>query len=168
MASIADTRTAHHDTAQSSYPLRQRETKNSLPRAIWRTCFFVKIQRVIEKHDLYYHPQRIHRQKARRRHNQARRRITELKRQGREGFLIALDGITMLRAGMRRYILTAIDVYSKIAFARMYQTKHSKHAADFLRRMHYLLEGKMENIQTDNGSEFGCSPSFLRASNASF
>lgn len=113
-----------------------------------------KIQRVIEKHSLYYHPQTIYRQRAKRRHNQARKRITELQREGRNGFLIALDGITMMRAGMRRYILTGIDIYSKIAFARMYTTKHSKHAADFLRRIHYLLEGKMENVQTDNGSEF--------------
>jgi len=36
----------------------------------------------------------------------------------------------------------------------MYQSKHSKNAADFLKRMRYLLEGKIENIQTDNGSEF--------------
>jgi transposase InsO family protein len=113
-----------------------------------------KIQRVIEKHDLYYHPQKIYRQRKKRRHNQAKRRITELKKLGRSGFLIALDGITMIRAGMRRYILTGIDIYSKIAFARMYTSKHSKHAADFLKRIHYLLEGKIENIQTDNGSEF--------------
>ena len=113
-----------------------------------------KIQRVIEKHGLYYHPQKIERRRIKRRHNQAKKRITELKKQGRGGFLIALDGITMIRAGMRRYILTAIDIYSKIAFARMYTSKHSKHAADFLKRIHYLLEGKMENIQTDNGSEF--------------
>ena len=113
-----------------------------------------KIQRVIEKHGLYYHPQNIERQRTKRRRNQAKHRITELKKQGRQGFLIALDGITMIRAGMRRYILTGIDIYSKIAFARMYTSKHSKHAADFLKRIHYLLDGKMENVQTDNGSEF--------------
>ncbi len=113
-----------------------------------------KIQRVIEKHGLYYHPQKVYHQRTKRRQNQVKRRITELKKQGRRGFLIAFDGITMLRAGIRRYILTGIDVYSKIAFARMYTSKHSKHAADFLKRMHYLLEGKVENVQTDNGSEF--------------
>ncbi len=36
----------------------------------------------------------------------------------------------------------------------MYGSKSSKNAADFFKRMHYLLEGKIENIQTDNGSEF--------------
>lgn len=36
----------------------------------------------------------------------------------------------------------------------MYSSKNSKNAADFLERIHYLLEGKVENIQTDNGSEF--------------
>jgi transposase InsO family protein len=36
----------------------------------------------------------------------------------------------------------------------MYPTKHSRHTADFLRCLRYLLAGKIENIQTDNGSEF--------------
>jgi len=67
---------------------------------------------------------------------------------------VAFDGLTVYWNGCKRYILTGIDVYSKIAFARMYKTKASSNAADFLQRMHYLLEGKIENIQTDNGSEF--------------
>jgi transposase InsO family protein len=55
---------------------------------------------------------------------------------------------------MRRYILTAIDTVSKIAFARMYTTKSSRSAADFLRRVFYLLDGSMLNALHDNGSEF--------------
>ncbi len=47
-----------------------------------------------------------------------------------------------------------IDHYSKIAFAHMYSTKSSKSAEDFLRRLLYLYQYKVENLQTDNGSEF--------------
>ena len=36
----------------------------------------------------------------------------------------------------------------------MYTNANSYNAADFLNRLYYLLEGKIENLQTDNGSEF--------------
>ena len=49
---------------------------------------------------------------------------------------------------------TAIDYYSKVSFSRMYSTKSSLNAADFLNRLLYLTNGQIENIQTDNGSEF--------------
>jgi transposase InsO family protein len=56
--------------------------------------------------------------------------------------------------GSTRYIYTAVDKYSKVAFAHAY-TRHSSRAArDFLYRLHYLLDGRITNIQTDNGSEF--------------
>ncbi|MBI2625413.1 MAG: transposase [Candidatus Nealsonbacteria bacterium] len=113
-----------------------------------------KIQRVIEKHALYYHPSKTLKLRRKRKQNQAKKRITELKREQRQGFLVALDTVVRYRAGYKRYILTGIDIHSKIAFARMYPTKHSRHAADFLKRLHYLFDGKIENLQTDNGSEF--------------
>lgn len=113
-----------------------------------------KVQRVIEKHRLYYHPQKAERLRRRRRLNQPKKRITELKKESRTGFLVSLDSMVLYESGMKRYIITGIDRYSKIAFARMYHSKSSLHAADFLRRLHYLLAGKIENIHTDNGSEF--------------
>ena len=113
-----------------------------------------KIQRVIEKHSLYYSPAKTLKLRRRRKLNQPKKRITELKREPRQGFLVAFDGLTIYWNSTKRYIFTALDVYSKIAFARMYNSKSSKNAADFFKRMHYLLEGKIENIQTDNGSEF--------------
>ena len=36
----------------------------------------------------------------------------------------------------------------------MYKRANSYNAADFLNRFLYLLKGKIENVQTDNGSEF--------------
>lgn len=113
-----------------------------------------KIQRVIEKHALYYRPSKTLKLREKRKHNQAKKRITELKKEARSGFLIALDTVVRYWMGTKRYILTGIDIHSKIAFARMYPSRHSKNAADFLWRLHYLFDGKIENLQTDNGSEF--------------
>jgi transposase InsO family protein len=113
-----------------------------------------KIQRIIEKHGLYYHPSKTINLRKKRKRNQVKKRITELKKEQRKGFLVAIDTVVRYWTGSKRYILTGIDVHSKIAFARMYPTKHSKHAADFLKRIHYLFDGKIENLQTDNGSEF--------------
>ncbi len=56
--------------------------------------------------------------------------------------------------GQRRYIITAIDKYSKLAYARMYNSHSSFCTQDFLIRLNYLLNNKIKNIQTDNGSEF--------------
>lgn len=113
-----------------------------------------KVQRVIEKHQLYYSPARNDKLQAKRKRNQPKKRITELKKEARSGFLVALDTIVIYAFNQKRYILTGIDVHNKIAFARMYHGHGSAYAADFLKRLHYLLGGKIENIQTDNGSEF--------------
>lgn len=56
--------------------------------------------------------------------------------------------------GGKRYILTAVDHHSRLAFARMYSTKHARNAADFLKRLVILLDGQVKNIHIDNGTEF--------------
>ena len=113
-----------------------------------------KIQYTIKRYQLYYHPQNNQKLQAKRKRNQGKKRITELKKRPFPGYLIALDTIVIHWNGFKRYILTAIDTVSKIAFARMYTTKSSRNAADFLRRMVYLLDGSVLNTLNDNGSEF--------------
>lgn len=113
-----------------------------------------KIQYTIQKHKLYYHPKKNEKLQAKRKRNQGKKRITELKKLPFPGYLIALDTIVIYWNNQKRYILTAIDTVSKIAFARMYTTKSSRNAADFLNRMVYLLGGNVLNTVNDNGSEF--------------
>jgi len=113
-----------------------------------------KIQYTIQKYKLYYHPQKNLKLQLKRKRNQAKKRITELKKKPFSGYLVALDCITVYWNGLKRYILTAIDTVSKIPFARMYTTKSSRNAADFLRRYFYLLDGSVFNALHDNGSEF--------------
>jgi len=113
-----------------------------------------KVQKVIEKYHLYYNPQKTAKTRRKRQRAWKKKRITELKKQKRSGFLIQIDTIVIWRNGIKRYIMTAIDVFSKIAFARFYKTPSSYNAADFLLRLNYLFQDKIENVQTDNGSEF--------------
>ena len=112
------------------------------------------IQKTIEKYKLYYHPKRTEAIRLKRRRAQKKRRITELKDRPQLGFTLHLDTIVIYWNNLKRYIITAIDQYTKIAFARMYTTHSSFSTADFLYRLNYLLGQKITNIHTDNGSEF--------------
>lgn len=113
-----------------------------------------KIQCIIQASGLYYHPLKQARINRKRSVARTKKKITQLKRQPISGFLLCLDTIVRYCRGQKRYILTAIDRHTKIAFARMYTNHSSVSARDFLHRLHILLDGKIENVQTDNGSEF--------------
>ena len=113
-----------------------------------------KIQCIIQASGLYYSPAKQGRINQKRARSASRKKITALKRKPISGFLLCLDTIVKYWRGQKRYILTAIDRHTKVAFARMYTTHSSDSARDFLYRLHLLLDGKIENVQTDNGSEF--------------
>ena len=113
-----------------------------------------KIQSIIQIAGIYYRPAKNSRIQAKRRRAQVKKRITELKKKPRNGFLICLDSIIKYWNGQKRYIITAIDTYAKVAYARMYNSHSSLATKDFLYRLNYLLDNNIENIQTDNGSEF--------------
>jgi len=113
-----------------------------------------KIERVIRKHDLY--PDQIKAEKQRNKLKKAfaKNRIQKLNILEEHWFLLHLDTIVIYWGNVKRYILTAIDHHGKIAYARMYTTKSSRSAKDFLYRLHYLIDADILNLQTDNGSEF--------------
>jgi len=114
-----------------------------------------KVQKVIELYKLYHHPKKTAKTTRKRLSAQKKKRITELRRKRKKsGFLLCLDAIEIRWNGLVRYIFTAIDHFTKVAFARMYRKANSYNAQDFLNRLYYLLDGKIDNLQTDNGSEF--------------
>lgn len=113
-----------------------------------------KIQQVIQQYRLYPNPGRAENTARRRRRAWKKKRITELMTKPRPGFLFGIDTVVRHFQGEKRYILTAIDRYSRLAYARMYSSHSSLSAADFLKRLHRLLGGQLAHIQTDNGSEF--------------
>ena len=116
-----------------------------------------KIQKVIEKRHLYYNPLKTFKISQKRKKSIKKKRITELRLpfyKKKPGYIICIDTIVIYWNSIKRYIFTAIDKFGKVAFARMYTTKSSYNAKDFLLRLKYLLNNKMADIQTDNGSEF--------------
>mgnify|MGYP001117036175 CR=1 FL=1 len=125
-----------------------REYPDDITISIWN------IQCMIQRAGLYYKPIKQAKINRKRQKANKKKRITELKQKKVAGFLICADTIVKYFQSKKRYILTAIDKHSKIAFARMYTTHSSYNSRDFLNRLYYLLDGKIENIQTDNGSEF--------------
>jgi len=113
-----------------------------------------KIQKVINKHHLYPDKTKHCKLIIRRKKKRTKKRIQELTKESKLWFLLQLDGITIYFGGFKRYILTAVDHTGKFAYARMYNNKSSKSAADFLYRLKYVINQPIINLQTDNGSEF--------------
>lgn len=116
-----------------------------------------KIQKVIEEEKLYFDKVQHRKEQKRRKQaqNNPKKRITEFVKENKVHHLWHVDTVVFtLTEGGYRYLLTAIDEVSKLAYARLYTTHSSKQAADFLKRLHYLTEGEMINLHHDNGSEF--------------
>src|SRR5512136_265811 len=115
-----------------------------------------KIESVIRRYKLY--PDQKKAEKTARKRSRARqkpkRRITQLVKEGKPCFLFQLDTIAIYWNNAKRYILTCVDHASKLGYARMYKNKSSRSAADFLYRLRYLVNQPIQNLQTDNGSEF--------------
>lgn len=117
-----------------------------------------KIECVIRKYKLY--PDRIKHQKQveKYRKSEPKVRIHTVKKQLQEikefGFLWHIDAIIIWWYGQRRIIFTALEDKTKIAFARVYKTNTSGFSEDFLKRLLYLVEGKVGIMHSDNGSEF--------------
>ena len=113
-----------------------------------------KIQKTIEKYRLYPNPKRNQRTQTKRLNARRKKRITEFRNKPVLGHLVHLDTIVIHWNGLKRYIFTAIDEFTKIAFARMYTSKSSINARDFFYRVNYLLDNRIFNTHQDNGSEF--------------
>ena len=117
-----------------------------------------KIERVIRKHNLYPDPVKHDKTVEKRRNLKPKVRIHEVKDQIKQikefGFLWHIDAIIIWWYDKRRIIFTALEEITKIAFARVYKSNTSGYAEDFLKRLMYLVEGRVDIMHQDNGSEF--------------
>ena len=86
------------------------------------------------------------------------RKIKKLRRKDfkakQAGDLVQIDAIEIFHLGVKRYILTAIDIYTKFAFAYAYKSLSSSRAKDFIQRLQSVAPFTITRIQTDNGKEF--------------
>ncbi len=117
-----------------------------------------KIERVVRKYNLYPDPVKHEYQVEKRKNRKNKIRINTIKEQLKQvkefGFLWHIDAIIIWWYGQRRIIFTAIEEITKIAFGRVYKTNTSGFAEDFLKRLVYLTEGRVNIMHQDNGSEF--------------
>lgn len=117
-----------------------------------------KIERVVRKHNLYPDPVKHDKQVEKRAQSKPKIRIHEIKDQIKQikefGFLWHIDAIIIWWYGQRRIVFTALEEITKIAFARVYQTNSSGYAEDFLKRLMYLVDGRVDIMHQDNGAEF--------------
>jgi transposase InsO family protein len=78
----------------------------------------------------------------------------KLRSRGHTGGLVKADTVVRFVDGTKRYILTALDVESKFAFAYGFTSHNSKTAAEFIRTFKGVAPVQLTHVQTDNGSEF--------------
>ena len=70
------------------------------------------------------------------------------------GGLVEIDTVAIFVDGLRRYLLTAIDLPTRFAFAYTYKSSSSESARDFLQKLKYVAPFEIKAVQTDNGHEF--------------
>jgi transposase InsO family protein len=70
------------------------------------------------------------------------------------GHCIALDTVEKQRNGRRMYIITALDLHTRIPFALGTRSHSSRTAAQFFLRIQELFPYPVHTVLTDNGSEF--------------
>jgi putative transposase len=70
------------------------------------------------------------------------------------GDLVQMDSLAIFRDGLKRYMLSAIDLDSRFAFTYSYSNLNSQNATDFLKKLTSVAPFTIRHIQTDNGGEF--------------
>ena len=112
------------------------------------------IGRIIKKYNLFFLPRRVwHFGKIK-----VVRRKREMRRKGyrpqRPGDLVQVDAIVLFMDGIRRYILTGIDLRSKFAFAYAYTSLSSRKAKNFASKFRQVAPFPIKRKKNYNGSEF--------------
>ena len=90
--------------------------------------------------------------------SEVRRPVKKMRRKGFHprlpGELVEIDTVDIFVDGLKRYLITAIDLPTRFAFAYIYKSSSSVCARDFLSKLREVSPFKIERIQTDNGHEF--------------
>jgi hypothetical protein len=69
----------------------------------------------------------------------------------RPGELVEIDTVSIFVDGLKRYLLTAIDLPTRFAFAYIYKSSSSANARDFLAKLKRVTPFPITRVQTDNG-----------------
>lgn len=118
-----------------------------------------KVGRIIKRNNWFYHktgkvyhnPSSGHATRKTNRHKE--RLVKEFKAEV-PGELLQIDSIVRFDLGLKRYILTSIDLYSRFTFAFSYKNLSSAIALDFYQKLELLAPFNIKSVKTDNGLEF--------------
>ena len=114
-----------------------------------------KVGRIIKEKKIYHHRQKIY-------HNGRVKSLTKRKKERKpQGFvaryagdLIEIDTVVKFTHGIKRYIITAVDIKTEYSFAYCYNDHGSLSAKDFFKKLEQVFPYPIKAVQTDNGSEF--------------
>lgn len=81
-----------------------------------------------------------------------KKRKKKPRRHGKTGYEV--DTVVRFVDGVKTYIITAVSLETRFAFARAYRTHSSRSARDFLEKLSAVSPTPLTHLQTDNGSEF--------------
>lgn len=114
-----------------------------------------KVGRIVKDKKIYHHRQKVSH------FGIAETMTTRRKERKPKGFiasepgdLIEIDTIVKFIHGMKRYIITAVDIKTEYSFAYCYRNHGSASAKDFFKKLEQTFPYKIKAVQTDNGSEF--------------
>ena len=114
-----------------------------------------KIGRVIKEKRIYHHRRKVyHNGRSRIIKKSNKLRLSSDLKTKEPGDLLEVDTIVKFAWGFKRYIITAVDVYSRYSFAYCYKKHDSASTKDFIKKLERIAPFKIKSIQTDNGSEF--------------
>lgn len=70
------------------------------------------------------------------------------------GDLMQIDSITLFANGIKKYIISCVDIKTRFGYACSYSSLTSMNAKDFIEKVIRVCPFKIKRIQTDNGLEF--------------
>lgn len=70
------------------------------------------------------------------------------------GEVVQIDTVVRFDLGIKRYLVTAVDLYSRFSFAYTYTQLSSRIALDFFNKLEEVAPFKVNSVKTDNGLEF--------------
>ena len=114
-----------------------------------------KIGRIIKDKKIYHHRQKVG-------HDGSVKIVSKTKKLRKPkdfvaleaGDLVEIDTIVKFVYGMKRYIITAIDIKTEYSFAYCYRDHGSASKRDFFKKLEQAFPYRIKAVQTDNGSEF--------------
>ncbi len=114
-----------------------------------------KIGRIIKEKRIYHHRRKVgHNGQVKILKKQKKLRKPDDLSVKMPGDLVEVDTVVRFAWGVKRYIITAVDVHSRYSFAFCYERPLSINARDFIQKLQLVFPYKIKAVQTDNGSEF--------------